>query len=103
MRSQRPNILRRFERPMTPSQLHLFDAGPAMPDGFIYQPDALSPDDEATLVHHVREHSRRRCAPLFHHISKSEVAIQFFFGSSQLNIPLMPNLSVSIPKRAPQH
>jgi alkylated DNA repair dioxygenase AlkB len=55
MRSQRPNILRRFERPMTPSQLHLFDAGPAMPDGFIYQPDALSPDDEATLVHHVRE------------------------------------------------
>jgi alkylated DNA repair dioxygenase AlkB len=40
---------------MTRSQLHLFDAGPAMPDGFIYQPDVLSPDDEAALVHHVRE------------------------------------------------
>jgi len=40
---------------MTRSQLHLFDAGPAMPDGFIYQPDVLSPDDEAALVRHVRE------------------------------------------------
>jgi alkylated DNA repair dioxygenase AlkB len=40
---------------MTRSQLHLFDAGPAMPDGFIYQPDVLSPGEEATLVQNVRE------------------------------------------------
>ncbi|HET7458156.1 MAG TPA: alpha-ketoglutarate-dependent dioxygenase AlkB [Gemmatimonadaceae bacterium] len=37
-----------------PSQLSLFGAGPALPDGFRYQPDVVSPGDEAALVERVR-------------------------------------------------
>lgn len=38
-----------------PGQLTLFGPGPAMPDGFRYQPDLVSPADEAALLARVRE------------------------------------------------
>ena len=34
-------------------QLHLFGGGPKLPEGFIYRPDVLSPDDERELIEHV--------------------------------------------------
>jgi hypothetical protein len=33
----------------------LFDAGPMFPEGFRYQPDVLSPDEEALLLQRIRE------------------------------------------------
>jgi alkylated DNA repair dioxygenase AlkB len=38
-----------------PNQFSLFGAGPALPDGFKYQPEVLPPDDEAALLHRVKE------------------------------------------------
>lgn len=35
-------------------QLTLFDSGPALPDGFEYQPDLITPAAEAALLAHVR-------------------------------------------------
>ena len=35
-------------------QLNFLEARPALPDGFKYQPDIISPDDEQTLVEQVR-------------------------------------------------
>ena len=37
-----------------PNQLTLFGAGPTLPDGFKYQPDVVSPDDERRLLDRVR-------------------------------------------------
>src|SRR5215210_6849922 len=37
------------------NQLTLFGSGPALPDGFKYQPDLVSPDDETSLLERVRE------------------------------------------------
>jgi alkylated DNA repair dioxygenase AlkB len=36
-------------------QFNLFGAGPALPEGFKYQPDVLTPPDELTLLERVRE------------------------------------------------
>ena len=36
-------------------QLNLFGAGPALPEGFRYQPDVVTPDVEASLLEHIRE------------------------------------------------
>ncbi len=38
-----------------PNQLSFFGAGPTLPDGFKYQPDLLSADEEATLLQRVKE------------------------------------------------
>jgi hypothetical protein len=40
---------------MTQKQLGLLGAGPALPEGFKYQPDLISPDDERALLERVRE------------------------------------------------
>ena len=37
-----------------PSQLNLFGAGPALPDGFKYQAELVSPHDEAALLEQVK-------------------------------------------------
>ena len=37
-----------------PDQLNLFGAGPALPEGFKYQTDLVSPHDEAALLEHVK-------------------------------------------------
>ena len=39
---------------MTRSQFDLFSASPALPDGFRYQPEVLSREDERALLDHVR-------------------------------------------------
>jgi alkylated DNA repair dioxygenase AlkB len=38
-----------------PDQLSLFGAAPALPEGFRYEPDVVSPDEEQSLLAHVRE------------------------------------------------
>jgi alkylated DNA repair dioxygenase AlkB len=40
---------------MTQKQLTLLGAGPELPEGFRYQPDLVSPDDEQSLLERVRE------------------------------------------------
>jgi alkylated DNA repair dioxygenase AlkB len=40
---------------MTRKQLTLLDADPALPEGFKYQADVVSPDDEQSLLERVRE------------------------------------------------
>jgi alkylated DNA repair dioxygenase AlkB len=40
---------------MTQKQLTLLGAGPELPSGFKYQPDILSPEEEGTLLEHIRE------------------------------------------------
>ncbi len=37
-----------------PNQLNLFGAGPALPEGFKYQSEVVSPHDEATLLEQVK-------------------------------------------------
>src|SRR5258707_5832430 len=39
----------------TAMQLDLLAPPPLLPEGFTYQPDILSPDDEAALVAHIRD------------------------------------------------
>jgi alkylated DNA repair dioxygenase AlkB len=36
-------------------QTSLFEAGPALPEGFHYQPDVITPDQESALLRNVRE------------------------------------------------
>jgi alkylated DNA repair dioxygenase AlkB len=40
---------------MKPSQFDMFGAKPVFPDGFRYQADVVSPDDEQELLQHVRD------------------------------------------------
>ena len=40
---------------MTKNQLQLFGAGPALPEGFLYQPEVVSPEDERALLEQLRE------------------------------------------------
>ena len=40
---------------MAAKQLGFFGAGARMPEGFKYQPDVLSPDEEQRLLAQVRE------------------------------------------------
>ena len=57
---------------MTQKQLTLLGAGPELPEGFKYQPDVVSPDEEQGLIERVRElplkefefHGRQPVRPL---------------------------------------
>jgi alkylated DNA repair dioxygenase AlkB len=40
---------------LTKNQLDLLGADPALPEGFRYQPDIVSPEDEQTLLKQIRE------------------------------------------------
>lgn len=40
---------------MAKKQLSLLDPGPTLPEGFEYQPDLVTVDDEQTLLEHIRE------------------------------------------------
>lgn len=36
-------------------QADLFDSGPALPEGFVYRPDFLTPEEESALIDRIRE------------------------------------------------
>ena len=40
---------------MAKKQLSLLDPGPTLPEGFAYQPDLVTVDDEQTLLEHIRD------------------------------------------------
>ena len=55
---------------MTAEQTNLFGGGPALPEGFRYQPDLVSPAQEAALMEEVLASSENRRVTLLRFVEQ---------------------------------